>query len=136
KMVDIKLNTRYLQSNRGLIKILQIVFGFILHSQLCGNWYDSCFGSGRLGFCSGLNYVALIVNILMFAIKLLNLGSLNIEHSYAVIGSILFLVASALAVWLLIEAHSSRHIGTAVLIIAELFLFQWDVKIMEGKSSN
>ncbi|VDO27142.1 unnamed protein product, partial [Brugia timori] len=67
-MGDISLNTRYLSSNRGIIKIVQIVLGFVICSLLCTSWYGgrSCFGEGRIGFCSGLNFVVLIINIVLF----------------------------------------------------------------------
>jgi hypothetical protein len=32
------LNTSYLGTNRGIIKILQIITGFIICSVLCANW--------------------------------------------------------------------------------------------------
>ncbi|GMT31410.1 hypothetical protein PFISCL1PPCAC_22707 [Pristionchus fissidentatus] len=139
-MGDIKLNTRYLQSNRGIIKVLQIVFGFIICSLLCSNWYGgrSCFGEGRLGFCSGLNFVVVIINIVLFVINFLNIASLKLERTYSVIACVLFLIASALMIWFLIEVNSNRGwlVGATVLIIAEFLLFLWDVKILQGEASN
>ncbi|EJW74878.1 hypothetical protein WUBG_14215, partial [Wuchereria bancrofti] len=74
-MGDISLNTRYVSSNRGIIKIVQIVLGFVICSLLCTPWYGgrSCFGEGRIGFCSGLNFVVLIINIVLFIINFLNI---------------------------------------------------------------
>ncbi|KAF8386414.1 hypothetical protein PRIPAC_75556 [Pristionchus pacificus] len=139
-MGDISLNTRYLQSNRGIIKILQIIFGFIICSLLCGNWFGgrSCFGEGRLGFCSGLNFVIVIINIVLFVINFLNIASIKLERTYSAIACVLFLIASALIIWFLIDANNSRGwlIATTVLIIAEFFLFLWDVKILQGEASN
>ncbi|GMR31649.1 hypothetical protein PMAYCL1PPCAC_01844 [Pristionchus mayeri] len=139
-MGDIKLNTRYLQSNRGIIKILQIIFGFIICSLLCGNWWGgrSCFGEGRLGFCSGLNFVVVIINIVLFVINFLNISSIKLEKTYSVVACVLFLIASALMIWFVIENNSGRGwlISSTVLIVVEFFLFLWDVKILQGEASN
>nr|CAD2183062.1 unnamed protein product [Meloidogyne enterolobii] len=57
-MGGLSLNTGYLQTNRGVIKILQIIFGFIVCSLLCYYWYGgrTCFYEGRLGFVSGCKF--------------------------------------------------------------------------------
>ncbi|ETN75225.1 hypothetical protein NECAME_00636 [Necator americanus] len=77
RMGEISLNTRYLSTNRGIIKILQIVAGFIICSLLCAQWYGgrSCFGEGRLGFCSGLNFICVVINIVLFVLNFLNIGA-------------------------------------------------------------
>lgn len=71
------LNTAYLSTNRGIIKILQIIVGFIICSLLCANWYGgkSCFGEGRLGFASGLNFVVVVINIVLFILNFVNLAA-------------------------------------------------------------
>ncbi|KHN83118.1 hypothetical protein Tcan_17081 [Toxocara canis] len=139
-MSNIGINTHYLGSNRGIIKIIQIVVGFIICSLLCASWHGgrSCFGEGRLGFCSGLNFVILIINIVLFVINFLNIVAWKLERIYSVVATVLFLVASILIVWFIIEVNADRTslIITAICIIAEFFLFLWDVKILQGEAPN
>uniref|UniRef100_A0A0N5A9Q7 MARVEL domain-containing protein n=1 Tax=Syphacia muris TaxID=451379 RepID=A0A0N5A9Q7_9BILA len=111
-MGDIGINTRYLSSNRGIIKVLQIVLGFII----CSLLYGGCFGEGRIGYCSGLNFVILIINIVLFIINFLNIISWRLERIYSVIASVLFLVGSVLIVWYLIEYRA--HNNTSLIISA------------------
>jgi len=134
------LNTAYLSTNRGVIKILQIITGFIICSLLCVNWYGgkSCFGEGRLGFASGLNFVIVIINIVVFIINFLNVHIYRLERLYSVIACVLFLIATALLVWFIIDHNDQRGwlIGAAVGIFVLFLLFLWDVKIMQGEASN
>uniref|UniRef100_A0A915D6M2 MARVEL domain-containing protein n=1 Tax=Ditylenchus dipsaci TaxID=166011 RepID=A0A915D6M2_9BILA len=134
------INTGYLSTNRGIIKILQIICGFIVCSLLCANWYGgkSCFGEGRLGYCSGLNFVIVIINIVLFILNFLNLAVWKLERVYSVIATVLFLVASVLIIWYIVEYESSRGtlIATAVFIVIEFLLFLWDVKILQGEAPN
>ena len=134
------LNTNYLSTNRGIIKILQIICGFFVCSLLCATWYGgkSCFGEGRIGFCSGLNFVIVIINIVLFILNLLNLAVWKLERIYSVIATILFLVATVLIVWYIIEWNVSRGtlIASAVFIVIEFLLFLWDVKILQGEAPN
>jgi hypothetical protein len=90
------INTRYLSTNRGIIKILEIVVGIIVCSLLCYKWYGgkSCFGEGRIGFASGLNFVMLIINVVLFLLNVLDLAVYKLERLYSVIGTILFIVAT------------------------------------------
>lgn len=37
-MVDIRLNSKYLSSDRGVCKIIQIILGFVICGILCANW--------------------------------------------------------------------------------------------------
>uniref|UniRef100_A0A1I7X5R0 MARVEL domain-containing protein n=1 Tax=Heterorhabditis bacteriophora TaxID=37862 RepID=A0A1I7X5R0_HETBA len=124
RMGEISLNTRYLSTNRGIIKILQIVAGFIICSLLCSQWYGgrSCFGEGRLGFCSGLNFVCVIINIVLFVLNFLNIGAWGLERIYSVVSTVLFLIASVLIIWFIIEVNSSRGwlIASAVGIMKKL----------------
>ncbi|CAD6190498.1 unnamed protein product [Caenorhabditis auriculariae] len=140
RMGEISLNTRYLSTNRGIIKILQIVVGFIVCSLLCSQWYGgrSCFGEGRLGFASGLNFVCVVINIVLFVLNFLNIGAWGLERIYSVICCVLFLIASILLVWFIIEVNTSHGwlIASAVLIVVEFLLFLWDVKILQGESPN
>jgi len=134
------LNTGYLSTNRGIIKILQIICGFIVCSLLCANWYGgrNCFGEGRLGYVSGLNFVIVIINIVLFILNFVNLAVWKLERLYSVIATVLFLVATVLIIWYIIEYNSSRGtlIASAVFIVIEFFLFLWDVKILQGESPN
>jgi len=134
------LNTHYLSTNRGIIKILQIVAGFIVCSFLCANWYGgrSCFGEGRLGFASGLNFVVLIINIVLFFINLLNVSVWSLERIYSVICVILFFVAGGLLIWFIIVHEQTSYwlIATTVLIFVIGVMFVWDLKILRGEESN
>lgn len=48
--------------------------GFILSGLLCGSYYNGhCFGEGRLGYASGLNFITLIINIVLLVLNLLEL---------------------------------------------------------------
>ncbi|KHJ90779.1 hypothetical protein OESDEN_09367 [Oesophagostomum dentatum] len=113
-MGEISLNTRYLSTNRGIIKILQIVAGFIICSLLCAQWYGgrSCFGEGRLGFCSGLNFICVVINIVLFVLNFLNISAWGLERIYSVVCTVLFLIAAALIIWFIIEYNTSR--GTLI----------------------
>jgi hypothetical protein len=134
------LNTGYLSSNRGIIKILQIISGFIVSSLLCANWYggQSCFGEGRIGYCSGLNFVIVIINIVLFILNFINLSVWRMERFYSVIATVLFLVATVLIVWYIIDHNVQRGvlIASAVFILIEFLLFLWDVKILQGEAPN
>ncbi|VDN81395.1 unnamed protein product [Brugia pahangi] len=159
-MGDISLNTRYLSSNRGIIKIVQIVLGFVICSLLCTSWYGgrSCFGEGRIGFCSGLNFVVLIINIVLFIINFLNITAWKMvyidseifhsllfhyfivleERVYSAICMVLFLVAIILIIWFIVEVSNNQTylIITTVCFIVECLLFLRDVKILQGEASN
>jgi len=135
------LNTGYLSTNRGIIKILQIVAGFVICSFLCANWYGgrSCFGEGRLGFASGLNFVIVIINIVVFFINLCNMHIWSLERIYSSICVVLFFVATGLLIWYMID-HNSMNTGwliaTTILIFVVGILFLWDLKILRGEESN
>lgn len=83
-MVDIKFNGEYITSSRGVQKIVQIILGFVICSVLCANWYGgtSCFGDGRLGYVSGLNFVAVIMNIILFLLNMMNIGTRRFVSLY------------------------------------------------------
>lgn len=134
------LNTAYLSSNRGIIKILQIICGFIVCSLLCATWYGgrSCFGEGRLGYCSGLNFVVVVINIVLFILNFINLAVWKMERLYSVICTILFLVATVLIIWYIVEYNVQRGvlIASAVFMAVEFLLFLWDVKILQGEAPN
>jgi len=139
-MGDIRFNSRYLQTNRGVIKIIEIIIGIVLCSLLCGTWYGgrNCFYDGRLGYCSGLNFVILIINIVVFILNLLNLTMYQAERLYAIAGTVLFLIAAILIIWYIIEYDVSRGamVAAAVLLTIMFVLFLWDVKIQQGEASN
>ncbi|KAI6223985.1 hypothetical protein M3Y95_00834700 [Aphelenchoides besseyi] len=133
-------NTKYLSSHRGLIKIAQIILGFILCSLLCVNWYGgrSCFGEGRLGFASGLNFVFLVINIVILILAVLDLATWRLERVISIIGLILFAVACGLMVWYVIEYNDHRQwmIVATVLIGVIAALYSYDTKILNGEASN
>jgi len=137
-MGDIRFNTKYLGTNRGIIKILQIIAGFIIGSLLCYRWGHHCFGEGRLGYCSGVNFVILLVNIVFFILHFISVGVIRIEKLYSIIGAILFLVATVLIFWYIFEHNVWYNwiIAAAILITLIFALFVWDVKIMQGEASN
>ncbi|MFH4976411.1 hypothetical protein AB6A40_003120 [Gnathostoma spinigerum] len=134
------LNTGYLSTNRGIIKIIQIAIGFIVCSLLCSAWHGgrSCFGEGRLGFCSGLNFVVLIVNIVLFVLNFITIAVWNLERIYSTVCTILFLIASILIIWFILDMHTSRTflILSAICMVVEFLLFLWDVKILHGEAPN
>ncbi|KAI6174634.1 hypothetical protein M3Y97_01012500 [Aphelenchoides bicaudatus] len=134
------VNTGYLSTNRGIIKIAQIIIGFIISGILCASWIGgrSCFGEGRLGFASGLNFVFVIINIVVFILNFLSLASYKLEQIISLVATILFLVASVLLVWYVIEysVEHTRLIIATVLIIVQFLLFLYDLKILRGEASN
>ncbi|CAD5210672.1 unnamed protein product [Bursaphelenchus okinawaensis] len=134
------LNTVYLTTNRGIIKILQIIIGFIICSLLCANWYGgrSCFGEGRLGYASGLNFVVVIINIVLFILNFVNLAAFKLERLYSTVCTVLFLIAGGLLIWFIIDHNNQRGwlVASTVLIFVEFVLFLFDVKILNGEISN
>ncbi|KAK0409522.1 hypothetical protein QR680_004594 [Steinernema hermaphroditum] len=135
------LNTGYLQTSRGICKIISIIIGFVLCSVLCANWYGgrSCFDAdGRLGFVSGLNFVVVIINIVFFVLNLLDINVIRFERIYALVGTILFFVAAGIMIWYVVADGSNAGwiIGTTAGMIALALLFLWDLKILRGEASN
>jgi len=134
------VNTGYLSTNRGLIKIAQIIIGFIICGILCASWIGgrSCFGEGRVGFASGLNFVFVVVNIVLFFLNFMTLSSYNLEQIISLVATILFLVASVLLVWWVIEFNvdHTRMIIATVLVIVQFVLALYDLKILRGESLN
>ncbi|KAI6223978.1 hypothetical protein M3Y95_00834000 [Aphelenchoides besseyi] len=130
------VNTAYLSTNRGIIKILQIVVGFIICSLLCANWYGgrSCFGEGRLGYASGLNFVVVIINIVLFILNFLDVNAMyKLERMYSVVCCVLFLVAAVLLIWYVFERNVQVGwlIASTVLIAVQFILHLCDVKILQ-----
>jgi len=141
----------YLKSNRCVIKIVEIIIGFILCALLCGPWYGKpwyehgCFyHDGRVGFCSGLNFVVLVVNIIVFVLNLANFSSIwQLERIYNLVGTILFLIASVLIVWHIMYYYGNNYDGvhgwliiSAILVVIMFVLFLMDVKIQHGTAPN
>lgn len=129
---DVHFHPDYLSSNRGLTKIIQIVLGFVVCSVLCSNWYggSSCFGEGRLGYVSGLNFVVVVVNIVLFILNLFNIRILKAEQLYNMVATVLYLIGIVLLLWLMIEQSLwGIWIIIAMICIVVIFLlFQWDFK--------
>lgn len=134
------LNTNYLTTNRGVIKIIQIVLGFIICSLLCATWHGgkSCFYEGRIGSVSGLNFIILIINIVLYILNFLNVSVWKLEKIYSIVATILFLIAAIVLIWFIIVHEDNRNfmIASTVLIATQFFLFLWDVKILQGEASN
>jgi len=141
----------YLKSNRFVIKIVQLIIGFILCGLLCGPWYGrnffehGCFyHAGRLGFCSGLNFVILVINIIVLILNLANLSNIYaIERVYNIVCSVLFLVASVLILWHILYNFDNNYdavggwlIVSTVLLVVMFVLFLMDVKIQHGTAPN
>ncbi|KAI1704752.1 hypothetical protein Ddc_16047 [Ditylenchus destructor] len=133
------INTNYFGTNRGIIKILQIVIGFILSSLVYGNWYGGYryYHDGRLSFVSSLNTVVIIINIVVLILHVLDVEIFKFERIYSIIATILFLLASILIIWISIEVnmHGSTIIASC-LIVTLFLLFLWDVKIIQGEAPN
>uniref|UniRef100_A0A914I6X8 V-type proton ATPase subunit E n=1 Tax=Globodera rostochiensis TaxID=31243 RepID=A0A914I6X8_GLORO len=132
KMGEVRFQSEYISSNRGITKVIQIVLGFVVCSVLCSNWYGgySCFGEGRLGYVSGLNFLCLLINIVLFLLNLFNIRPLKLEQLYNVVAAILFLVAIVLLLWYMIQNSywDVWMIIAAVCVLVVFLLFQWDFK--------
>uniref|UniRef100_A0AC35UIH0 MARVEL domain-containing protein n=1 Tax=Rhabditophanes sp. KR3021 TaxID=114890 RepID=A0AC35UIH0_9BILA len=138
-MAHLSLNTGYFSTNRGVIKILQIIIGFIICSLMCATAWGgrSCFGETRIGFASGLNFVVLIINIVFFVLNFLSLSNWSLEKTYSAICTVLFLIAGALMIWFIIERNNaSGFIISTVLVFVQFVLFIYDTKILNGESPN
>ncbi|KAF7624770.1 hypothetical protein Mgra_00009959 [Meloidogyne graminicola] len=134
------LNTAYLQTNRGVIKLLEIIFGFIVCSLLCVYWYGgrTCFYEGRIGFVSGLNFIIVIINVVLFVLNLLSVENYKMERIYSVVGTVLFIIAFAIMIWVLIQYdfHYGQYIASTILIGIIMGLFIWDYQILHGQAFN
>ncbi|CAD5235381.1 unnamed protein product [Bursaphelenchus xylophilus] len=132
-------DSNYLSSHRGIIKIAQIIIGIVIVSLTCGNVFGhgSCFKEGRISYTSGLNSVTLIINIVFLILNLLELSQLSLERIYTFVGTVLFLIAAILIVWLIVvNDHRGGYITIAALVIIQFLLFLWDSKILQGEASN
>jgi len=133
-------NSGYLSTNHGIIKIIQIIIGFVISACLCATWLGgrSCFGEGRIGFASGLNFVVLIINIVIFVLCLLEVMQYKLERIYTIVCIVLFLVAAVLLVWMVVVDNYDRTkiIVATVLIVVQFILFVYDFKILNGEISN
>jgi K+ transporter len=129
-MGEIRFNSHYLGTDRGICKIIQIIAGIALCSILCGNWYggQACFAEGRLGYVSGLNFVLLLINVVVFFINLCNIRIARLEYFYNVIASILLFIATVLLLWYMIQFGDWRvwRIITLVGIVVLLMHYLWD----------
>ncbi|KAI1726363.1 hypothetical protein DdX_03081 [Ditylenchus destructor] len=131
-MGEVRFNSSYLTSDRGIAKLVQIILGLVVCAIMCANWYggSSCFGEGRLGYASGLNFVIVVINIILFLLNLFNIRLYRIEQFYNVVSSILFLIAIILLVWYMIasSAWGAWMIVAAICILIIFALFQYDFK--------
>ncbi|KAI6174631.1 hypothetical protein M3Y97_01012200 [Aphelenchoides bicaudatus] len=136
------INTKYLQTNRGVIRIALIVLGIILSGMLCGPYYVGhahCFFEGRMSYTTTLNFVTLIVNIVLFVLALINMGMPKLEKIYAIVCAILFIVSFALLVWFVVVygVHQSATVIVSVILVFIMAVCHlWDFKILNGEASN
>ena len=113
----------------------------------------SCFYEGRLGYASGLNFVVLIgesncrlwplkpaavfsVNIVLLVLNILSVSSYNLEKLYSIVTCVLFLIAAALLVWMLVvhvlhTGENWRMIAAVVLVCVQFVLFLYDVSLSQ-----
>ncbi|CAJ0955369.1 unnamed protein product, partial [Mesorhabditis belari] len=139
-MSGIKLNLRFLETNRGIIKILQIIIGAIISSLVCGNFlWDKhyCWSYGNRGYAGIWNSACLFINIILLILHLTNIKIKKLERVYAIIALILYMIAVGMLIWYW------AHIGGAwdgvvgtVLAIVMTGLYIWDLQILQGDSSD
>ena len=80
-----RLNTQYLQSNRGFIKIAEIIIEIVIACLLCSNYYlgrSNCITDGRLGYSSILNFVCLIINVVLLFLNLVTLATWGLVSQF------------------------------------------------------
>ncbi|KAI6170157.1 hypothetical protein M3Y98_01210300 [Aphelenchoides besseyi] len=127
----VNMNTAYLSSHRGLIKIAQIIIGFFISGLLCANWIGgrSCFGEGRIGYSSGLNFVCVVINIVLLILNFIELSNWGLERLYSIVCAILFLIAAILLVWLLVvhNFNPTYLIIATILIAVQFLLYLYDI---------
>uniref|UniRef100_A0A914ER26 MARVEL domain-containing protein n=1 Tax=Acrobeloides nanus TaxID=290746 RepID=A0A914ER26_9BILA len=137
----VKLRSEYLSTNRGIIKIVQIIIGIILSFMVCRYWESgnySCFSEYRTGYVGTLNYIVLILNIVWFVLNFINIRNWKVERIYAIICAVLFFIALGLLIFYFIDARleAGYNIIGMILIGVMACLFLWDVQILQGESSN
>ncbi|KAI1711455.1 hypothetical protein Ddc_12901 [Ditylenchus destructor] len=136
------MNTAYLTSNRGIIKIIQIIIGFVLVSTTFGGLFTNKdfmgFGDWRMGYIGTLNGVCIIVNIVFLVLNLVELGSYGLEKFYAVLVAVLWLLSAIFIVWLMItrKFYEFNPILSAILIVITFVLHLYDVRILQGEVPN
>jgi len=129
-MGDLRLNSHYFKTNRGIIKILQIIIGVIV----CKRFLTDV----TVGFVSELNFAALVINVIFLLLNFTSLNKPEAERVYSIVATVLFLISVILNLWAAVS--NSASIGSLMLsatFMAMLFmLFLWDVKIQQGESAN
>ncbi|CAJ0583072.1 unnamed protein product, partial [Mesorhabditis spiculigera] len=134
----VKLDTNYLTTRRGLIRIALIVCGFAVCTLLCNDWYGgkSCFNEGRLGGVSGANFIAVVVNIVFFVLAFLSITNYSFERLWALIGAIVFAICAAFMIWYIIEDGLKNNVTLlpTALVVVEFLLFVWDWQILRGEA--
>jgi hypothetical protein len=89
-MTELRLNTDYLKTNRGIIKIIEIILGIIIASLLCATElgrYDSrgCYGDSRPGYTGTLNLIMLVCNIVFFIFNFINFTIYKVVSTYILV---------------------------------------------------
>ncbi|KAI1701365.1 hypothetical protein DdX_16118 [Ditylenchus destructor] len=133
------MNTNYLSGHRGIIKIIQIIIGFVLVSTTFGGlfgYHHVGYSDFRMGYVGTLNGICIIVNIVFLILNLLELAQFQFEKIYSVVACVLWLIASIFVVWLMIATNtwSANPIISVVLIVIMFVLFLYDVKILQGEA--
>ncbi|CAJ0955337.1 unnamed protein product, partial [Mesorhabditis belari] len=136
-MGDVRLNTGYIQSQRGLVKIFQIVFGFIVCCMLCAAWHGgrSCFAEFRVSFVSALCFVVTTINVVLFIMNFLNMGPTKLERIYSLVVSVFFFVGAILILWFIIDAYSSKVllIFVFLFLLIQIGLYVYDLKLLHAQ---
>jgi len=129
-MGDLRLNSHYFKTNRGIIKILQIIIGIIV----CKRYLLDV----TVGFVAELNFVALIINVIFLLLNFTSLNKAEAERIYTVVGTVLFLIAVVLNLWAAVtNTVPIGSIMSSAIFMGMLFLlFLWDVKILQGEAAN
>jgi hypothetical protein len=131
------LNTGYLQSNRGVIKILQIIAAIVVGTFLCFSWHRSCFYDYRLSYPAVLNTIVLIINIVLLILNFADVNIFQLERVYTIVSTVLFLVAAIFVIWFIVMYQMTWQLFVAAAGVIVLFvLFLWDVKILQGEAPN
>jgi len=129
-MGDLKVNTGYFKTNRGIIKILEIIVGIIV----C----KSFFAAVTVGFVSELNFAVLIINVIFLILNFTSYNMENAERIYSIVCTVAFLIAIILNFWAVFANNVpiGSLLSSAVLMAVMFALFLWDVKIQQGEAKN
>ncbi|CAJ0583059.1 unnamed protein product, partial [Mesorhabditis spiculigera] len=135
--MGIKFNSRYWQTNRGIIKILQIIIGLLIS----GSW-GLYRGHGNYQTNTGysINSLCLLINIVFFVLHLINIKNYKLERVYTIIGMILYIIIAALIIWHCFDYHEKYGLGWDLpyvfIYVGMAILYLWDFQILNGDASD